>query len=205
MYTITKSLLENRRTVSKFDAGAVVDDSTIRELTRLATLAPSAFNMQNWSFIAVRTDEAKARLLEVAYGQNQVRDASATFIVLGTLEAHKTLHKHLQPSVDKGIIPKSAQTAWVQMASNSHEGDPQLQRDEAIRSATFAAMSMIVAAQEMDLDAGVIGGFDSDLLREAFGLSANELPVMLVTIGKAAPGNWPQKIRRPLSEVLRLC
>lgn len=91
------------------------------------------------------------------------------------------------------------------MASASHENNPQLQRDEVIRSATFAAMSMLVAVKEMELDAGVVGGFDSDQLHHAFGLKENEVPVMLVTVGQAAEGNWKQKIRRPISEVLRLC
>lgn len=205
MTTMTPSLLEDRRTVSKFDPDITIDDTQIHELIRLATLAPSAFHMQNWSFIAVRTDAAKAKLLELAYGQRQVQNAAVTFIVVGTLEAHKTLRQYLQPSVDQGIIPESAQTAWVNMASASHENNPQLQRDEAIRSATFAAMSMLVAVKEMELDAGVVGGFDSDQVQQTFGLKDNEVPVMLVTVGRAAEGNWKQKIRRPISEVLRLC
>jgi hypothetical protein len=28
------------------------------------------------------------------------------------------------------------------------------------------------------------------------------VPVMLATVGRAAPGNWPQKPRRPLAQVL---
>lgn len=66
----------------------------------MAILAPSAFHMQNWSVIAVRTDAAKAKLLDLAYGQRQVQDAAVTFIVFGILEAHKTLRKYLQPSID---------------------------------------------------------------------------------------------------------
>jgi nitroreductase len=30
----------------------------------------------------------------------------------------------------------------------------------------------------------------------------DEVPVILVAVGHAAPGNWPQKPRRPLAEVL---
>mgnify|MGYP000108229620 CR=1 FL=1 len=198
------SLLEGRATTSRFDSNSSLEDATIRELVRLATLAPSAYHMQNWSFLAVRTDDAKAQLVDLAYGQRQVKDAAVTFIINGTLHAHRSLSERLQPSVDAGVIPASIQSAWVEMASASHEGNSQLQRDEAIRSATFAAMSLLLAAREMGLDAGVVGGFDAVSLGEVFALDAHELPVVLVTVGRALSDNWPQKIRRSVSEVLRI-
>ena len=39
---------------------------------------------------------------------------------------------------------------------------------------------------------------------QAFGLRQDEVPVMLVAMGYARAGNWPQKPRRPVSEVLEL-
>jgi nitroreductase len=203
MIEATTSILENRVTTGRFDASAFLEESTIRELVRLATHAPSAFHLQNWSFIAVQSPEAKQRLMDLAYGQQQVRDASVTFIVCGTVEAYPDLAARLQPSVDAGIISQSIQETWVKMATESHQGDPQLQRDEAIRSASLAAMSLIIAAREMGLDTGVLGGFDPVGVSQEFSLTSNEIPVMLVTVGRAAEGNWSQKIRRPLSEVLR--
>jgi nitroreductase len=35
-----------------------------------------------------------------------------------------------------------------------------------------------------------------------FGLAEDEVPVMLLAVGKERAGNWPQKPRRPLREVL---
>lgn len=205
MLEASTSILDNRVTTGRFDASATLEESTIRELVRLATQAPSAFHLQNWSFVAVRSPEAKQRLMDLAYGQRQVRDAAVTFIVCGTVEAYPDLAARLQPSVDAGIISQSILETWVKMATGAHQGDAQLQRDEAIRSASLAAMSLIVAAREMDLDSGVLGGFDPEGVCQAFALTSAEIPVMLVTVGRAAEGNWPQKIRRPLSEVLRQC
>ena len=39
-------------------------------------------------------------------------------------------------------------------------------------------------------------------VRSPEGKTHDEVPVMLVAVGRAAPGNWPQKPRRPLAEVL---
>lgn len=35
-----------------------------------------------------------------------------------------------------------------------------------------------------------------------FGLGPNDVPALLMTVGTAAPGNWREKPRRPLREVL---
>lgn len=202
MQTLNTSILENRVTTGRFDPTATIDSVTIHELVRLATQAPSAFHLQNWSFTAVHSPDAKQRLMDLSYGQRQVRDAAVTFIVSGHVHAYPYLAERLQPSVDAGIIDTSALETWVGMATGSHEGNVQLQRDEAIRSASLATMSLIVAAREMEFDAGVLGGFDPEGVSQAFSLSPDAIPVMLVTVGRAAPGNWSQKVRRPVEEVL---
>lgn len=197
-----KQLIEARISANHFDAGRPVADADIAELVRLATLAPSAYNFQNWKFIAVRTPAAKERLKAVAYGQQKVVDAPVTFIVIGTLAAHEGLPLALKPSVDAGIMPQKVADVWVGMASGTHSGNPQLQRDEALRSGSLAAMTMMLAAEGMGLRSSALSGFDPEGLKREFSLGAADVPVMLVSVGYAAPGNWPQKMRKPLGEVM---
>jgi nitroreductase len=89
------------------------------------------------------------------------------------------------------------------MAQGAMNGDQRAQRDEALRSASLAAMTMILAAEGMGLSSCAMSGFDAAAVHAAFGLAADEVPVMLVAVGHAAQGNWPQKPRRPLQDVLR--
>ncbi|ROM99098.1 nitroreductase family protein [Pseudomonas brassicacearum] len=202
MNTAIKDLIESRVSTTRYQADRDLPESVIRELVQLATRAPSAYNLQNWKFIAVRSDAAKGRLHAVAYQQRQVLDAPVTFIICGTLAAHETLPQMLQPSVEAGILPPATLQGWAAMASQLHAGNPQLQRDEALRSASLTAMTLMLAAQGMGLASGAMSGFDAEGVARGFGLGANELPVMLVTAGYPAAGNWPQKVRRPLHEVL---
>ncbi len=199
-----RTLLEQRTSVNHFDTRRPVDEAQITELVRLATLSPSAYNFQNWKFIAVRDAAAKERLKAAAYGQQKVVDAPVTFIVCGTLNAHRRLAQVLQPSLDAGILNADVVKAWVSMAQGSHEGNPQLQRDEALRSASLAAMTLMLAAQDQGLVTGPMSGFDPAAVAQAFGLTADEVPVMLVTVGYAADGNWAQKPRRAVREVLEV-
>lgn len=196
------SLIEARRSAASFAPGSLVTDAQIGELVRLATLAPSAYHFQNWAFIAVRTPEAKLRLKAAAYDQHKIVDAAVTFIVCGTLQAHLQLQQAMQPSVDAGILEAGLVDGWVSMASQAHGADPQLQRDEALRSASLAAMTLMLAAEGMGLASCPMGGFDAAAVAREFQLPAGQVPVMLVAVGEAAPGIWPQKRRKPLAQVL---
>lgn len=201
MTASVQSLIEQRLSVNHFDTAKPVSDEQVQELVRLATLSPSAFNFQNWKFIAVRSQEAKERLKGVAYGQPKVAQAPLTFIVCGTLNAHKTLAHALKPSIDAGVLPQAVADTWVGMAQGAHENNAQLQRDEAFRSASLASMTLMLAAQEMGLVTGPMSGFDAAGVSKEFNLSSDEVPVMLITVGYPAAGNWPRKLRRPVQEV----
>ncbi len=196
------ALLEARNSVGRYDSEQDISDQQIHELIRLATLAPSAYNAQNWRFIAVRSAAAKEKLRAAAYQQPQVMSAAVTFIVCGTLNMHQSLSAALQPTVDAHIMDQATADSWVAATKQSHENNPQLQRDEAIRSASLAAMTLMLAAQGMSLASGAMGGFDSEQVMSEFNLSTDEIPVMLVTVGHGLKKNWPQKPRKQVTEIL---
>lgn len=198
-----ENLLKMRISTNRYDPARTLSDAQIDELVALATTAPSAFNLQNWKFVAVRSEAAKARLLPLAYGQQKVADAAVTFIVCGTLEPHRTLPAALSPSLEQGIIDQAVFDGWTGAATNMYANNPAFQRDEAIRSASLAAMTLMIAAQDRGLASGPMIGFDPAGVASVFGLAPTEVPVMLLTVGYAASGNWPQKPRKPTAEVLR--
>jgi nitroreductase len=204
MTNTVKEAIEQRISANMFDPSKSLTTAQIEELIRLATCAPTAFNFQNWRFIAVQSIEAKERLKAVAYGQQKIVDAAVTFIVCGKLEAHKGLAHALKPSIASGLLEQSMADAWVHMAHDGHENNPIRQRDEAIRSASMGAMTLMLAAQGMGLVSGPMIGFDPVGVAKEFQLTANDIPAMLVAVGIAAPGNWPQKPRLPVREVLTI-
>lgn len=196
------TLIEQRASANQFDAAREVADATLTELLRLATLAPSAFNAQNRRFVVARSQEAKQRLLRHANGQDKVVHAAATVIVVGRLAPHATLAAALQPSVEAGLVSADLQATFVHYATEMYGDQPQIQRDEAIRSASLSAMTLMLAAEGAGLASCPMIGFDAAGVHREFGLGDDEIAVMLVAIGHAAAGNWPQKPRLPLTEVL---
>ncbi|RMC38080.1 nitroreductase family protein [Paracoccus alkanivorans] len=194
--------IENRVSTNLFDAGKALTDAQIEELASLATRAPTAYNLQNWRFIAARSAEAKARLQAAAYGQTKVAEAAVTYIICGQHPVSAVMEERLQPSVEAGFMPSDMIGAWTKAVEDNYGGNAQMQRDEAIRTATLGAAFLMFAAEAHGLATGPMVGFDPEIVAREFNLAANEIPVVLIAVGYAREGNWPQKPRLPLSQVL---
>ncbi|MBK1866785.1 nitroreductase family protein [Aestuariivirga sp. YIM B02566] len=199
----TLALIEKRVSANRFDAAHALSETEIAELVGLATRAPSAYNLQNWRFIAARMPEAKMRLRRLAHDQPKVTEAAVTFIVCGLLPDHADIPTRLRSFTEEGFMPASMASGWEEGARAQY-ADKRVARDEAVRSATFGAATLIHAAEAKGFATGPIGGFDAEGVARAFGLEPHAIPVLLVAVGRAAPGNWPQKPRRPLHEVLHI-
>jgi len=202
---MTNAVIEcilSRRATKYYDPAATLSDDQIRELVRIGTSAPTSFHMQNWRFIAVRTREAKARLSPLAWNQPPITDAAVTFIVCGQLADSNVIPERLAPLVEAGIMPETMVPEWEIPARDLYMNYPQRQRDEAVRTAAIGATAIIYAARSLGLGSTPMIGFDAEAVAREFGLAENEVPVLLLSIGTERPGNWPQKPRRPVADVL---
>lgn len=204
---MTNAVIEcilSRRATKYYDPDATLTDDQIRELVRIGTTAPTSFHLQNWRFIAVRTPEAKARLRPIAWNQPAVTEAAVTFIICGQLADSSVIPSRLAPVVSAGIMPAKLVPDWEIPARGLYFNHPQRQRDEAVRTGTFGAAAIIYAARSMGLGSTPMIGFDAEAVAREFALAADEVPVMLLSVGPERQGNWPQKPRLPVADVLDL-
>ncbi len=198
----TLALLKERISTNLFDKTRTLSEDEIKELVSYAAHAPSSYNIQHWRFVAVTKPEDKARLKALAYNQQKVEDAAVTFIVLGDLRGYEKLPEILGRSVEAGHIDQSVADAWAKSATKVYSGNERFARDEAIRGASLAAMTLMIAAQAKGLASGPMIGFDPEGVKREFGISDRYVPVMLVTVGYPAPGNKPRKPRLGVDEIL---
>lgn len=204
---MTNAVIEcilSRRATKYYDPAATLTDDQIRELVRIGTTAPTSFHLQNWRFIAVRTPEAKARLRPIAWNQPAITEAAVTFIICGQLADSSVIPSRLAPVVNAGIMPAKLVPDWEIPARGLYFNHPQRQRDEAVRTGTFGAAAIIYAARSMGLGSTPMIGFDAEAVAREFALAADEVPVMLLSVGPERQGNWPQKPRLPVADVLDL-
>jgi nitroreductase len=194
--------LLSRSAAKYYDPAVTLSDDQIRDLVRIGTSAPTSFHLQNWRFIAVRTPKAKARLRALAWDQPAVTDAAVTFIVIGKLADASTVPARLAPVVEAGIMPAHMVPEWEINARRLYDDQPQQDRDEALRTATFGAAAIIYAARSLGWGSTPMIGFDAEPVHREFGLADDEIPVMLLSVGPERAGNWPQKPTMPVADVL---
>ncbi len=198
----TLELLKERISANKFDPTRTLSDDEIKDLVFYATQAPSSYNIQHWRLVAVTTPEDKERLKAVAYNQPKVADAAVVFIVLGDVQGYEKLGEILGRSVTAGLLDQKVADTWVGLATGAYGSNEQFARDEAIRSASLAAMTLMIAASAKGLVSGPMIGFDPEGVKREFGIADRYVPVMLLPVGYPAPGNFPRKPRLSVDEVL---
>jgi nitroreductase len=196
--------IKHRISANSFDSDKKLSETEIKELIGYAIEAPSSFNIQHWRFIAVTDAAAKEKLKALAYNQPKVTAAAVTFIVLGDLKGHEKLPDIVGRAVKAGVIEQGVADYFVNGAAGFYKNytDTQTVRDEAIRSATFAGMTLMLAAEAKGLVSGPMIGFDFEGVKKAFNISDRYVPAMLIAVGYPAPGNWPRKPRLAVDEVL---
>jgi len=198
----TLSVIHERTSVNLFDSGKEISKAEIRAIVSDAIQAPSSYNIQHWRFVAVTDPEKKRQLQAAAYNQTKVGQASATIIVLGDLRGYEKLDRIYAPLIERGVMTKEAAASAIRRATAAYVDNPQFQRDEAIRSGALAGMTLMIAAQARGYATGPMIGFEPEKVKKLFNLSDRYVPVMLITLGHAAPGNAQRKPRLGVEEVL---
>ena len=199
----TLATIQGRTSANNFDPTHHMSEAQIQELVELTLNTPTSFNMQNWRLIAVSSAQQKANLRKLAFNQAKVSEAAVTFIVVGDSMGYQQLPTLIKPRLDAGAWDQAAYDGWIGMCNGMYNGNAQLQRDEAIRSGSLAAMTLMYAAQAKGYVSGAMIGFDGAAVAKEFGLNEHEVPVMLIAVGNAAPGNWPRKVRRSLAQAVK--
>lgn len=189
--------IETRRSFRQFDPNHEISEAEIEYLISLAMLSPTPGNTQPWRFVVVRDAALRTEIRAAASDQAQVTDASLLVILTADLSAWRK---------DPQRYSRSAEPEMSKVLANSmtqfYEGREWLQRDDAMKSTGLAAMTLMLAAQELGFQSCPMGGFDIDAVGRLIQLPQNHVVSMFVTIGKPLADAWPRGGQLPIAEVL---
>lgn len=193
--------LKGRISANFFDPKAQIRDEEIRQMVALASEAPSSFNTQNWRVIAVTDKAVRAELRKAAWDQAKVTDSAVLFAVLGNTQVAEKITTTMGLARSKGVVDEKTAEWFQQGAKNFYEGKATISRDEAIRSASYLAMSLMLVAQEKGYGTGPMIGFDPAAVAKILKVPDHWVVTVLIACGPLAPsGNWKRKPR--LDDVL---
>lgn len=179
--------IRERRSIKHFDPVHRMTPQEERKLIDLALEAPSSFNIQHWRLVNVKNPDVRARIRAAAFGQEQITDASLMFVICADVKAWAK-----GPSRYWAEAPENVQNLLVPMLQSFYDGNEQLQRDEAIRSTTFMAQTMMLTAKAMGYDSCALIGFDPVEVGKIIDLPQDHIISMLLTIGKGIKPAWPK-------------
>lgn len=196
-------IVAERRSIKNYDQSVKISHEEMAEILTLATRAPSSVNMQPWRFLVIESPEAKATLAPLArFNQTQVETSSAVIAVFGDLNNFEKFEEIYGAAVEKGFMPLEVKERIHASFSGYFETiSREAMEDIVLVDGGLVSMQFMLAARAYGYDTNPIGGFEKDKIAEAFGLDKERyLPVMLISIGKAADNGHPS-VRLPIDQV----
>ena len=192
--------IRTRRSGHNFDPDATLDDETLEELIRDAALAPSSYNLQPWEFVAVQDDDRLEKVVELAYGQEHIREAGTAILVVGHTEA-ETADRVFDEWEEMGRMDEAAAEQTKAQTVEMYD-DERMGRDYGVRNASLAAQNLLLSAHARGLKATPMIGFDAEGIAEFLELPDGKIPVMLIAVGPSG-GDEPDRLpRRGVEEIL---
>lgn len=188
------NVVRERRSANKFLEGIDIPRKDLENIFEELTSAPSAFNLQHANYYVVKNPEVKSAVYEAAYRQYKVKTASAVIIVTGDKLAYKNAESIYEGTKLLGILDENEFQGMVKMIHDLYEGwgEP-FQHDEAVRNASLSAMLFMLLAKEKGWDTCPMIYFDQKKIKEILNIPENEIPSIMITMGKMDPGSY--KIR----------
>jgi nitroreductase len=177
-----KETIESRKSIRKFVQQPIPQED-LNEILRLASLAPSAWNVQPWRFHVVTDPQLKEQLQAAAYGQRQVTSAPAVILVTSDME---DVMAHLDETAHPGMTPEQKQQQ-VQTLENIFGSQSVEERGQwGLTQTNIALGFLLVAAQGMGYATVPMLGFDQGKVRELLGLPEHVKFAAMLPVGRAA-------------------
>src|SRR5660398_36329 len=176
-----KEVAENRRSVKYFDKDKNVDLDTVKKIINLATYSPSAFNLQPWIIIAVRSKEAKKRLYKLADEQGKILKASTILIMIGDRTGYEEYNPVWEGVAEKLGTEKKDKILKANRKLYGETEEKQIKFGEL--NTGLLAMSIMYSASYYGVDSHPVGGIDAKGIKKEFNIEGNKHVVMLICLG----------------------
>jgi 3-hydroxypropanoate dehydrogenase len=162
-----------------------VSDEQIKAIYELVKWGPTAMNTQPLRLVAVKSKDARERLVAHMSGSNKAKTATAPMVFVLAADHH--FHEHLPTT-----FPHFAG------AKASFDGDAnQAKRAEgATFNGALQAGYFILAVRAAGLAAGPMLGFDKAGVDADFFPDGRWKSLLVVNVGKPGPDAWKERLPR---------
>ncbi len=201
--TALEKLMDERKSVRKYEPGVTIPRNIIQQILQQATSAPSSSNLQPWRFLVIDDQEQKKELRIAGFNQEQIETSSAIIAVIGDNEMYKNAKQINDLNVELGYMPRDIADMMIANSELMYSNLSVIERTNiAHLDVGLISMQIVLLAKDMGYDTVIMGGFDKAAFAKKYELPANELPMILIAIGKAAmPAR--ETSRLPFEQIIR--
>ncbi|MFE0632225.1 malonic semialdehyde reductase [Streptomyces sp. NPDC058864] len=169
-------LFREARTANTFTDSPVTDEQ-VQEIYDLVKYGPTSMNQQPLRMVLVRSDEARARLVQHMSEGNRKKTETAPLVAL--LAADNEFHEQLP-----AVFPHFPQ------AKDMFFADRTVRERSAALNAALQVGYFIIGVRAAGLAAGPMTGFDADAINKEFFPEGNRSVLAVVNIGNPGTDAW---------------
>ena len=198
-------IVRERRSANKFIENITIPREDFDDIFRELSLAPSAFNLQHTRYYVVEDKKLLEEVYDASFKQYKIKTASAAIIVTGDKNAYLSADQIYEGSMMLGMIDKTEYEIMISTIKSLYEGwGEEFKHDEAIRNSSLSAMLFMLLAKNKDWDTCPMIYFDKDKISQLLSIPDNEVPSLMITIGKMdKSSNKIRGYRKPAAEFVK--
>ncbi|WP_316746320.1 NAD(P)H-dependent oxidoreductase [Pedobacter gandavensis] len=203
------SLIEalNWRYATKKMSGEKVSQDKVDQIVKAAHLAPTSSGLQPFKVIVVTNPELKEKIKAVAFGQEQITDASHVLIFAAwdNYTEENIRNVFVQGNIERGL-PEDANGDYLNRLVTTYTAKTADENFHHAAKQAYIAFGVALAeAALLKVDATPMEGFDPAQLDELLGLREKGLrSTTLLPLGyRAESGDWLvnlKKVRTPMAD-----
>ncbi|WP_281883639.1 nitroreductase family protein [Paenibacillus sp. YYML68] len=189
-----ESIMKGRRSVRVYQPNYRIPREELTAIIETAASAPSSANLQPWRVVVVESEEGKKKLRPlVMFNTRQNDTSSAMLLIFADTRYYENADYIYNLAVEQGKMPPEVRDQQLGMIKSYFPSLPPEKSSEVTRfDCGLFTMQLMLTARAYGYDTNPMAGFEADQLAEAFGLDAERyVPVVIVSIGKAAEAGYP--------------
>ena len=190
-------IIFERKSVRLYNEKTKISHEEMLEMIQEATTAPSSVNMQPWRFVVVESEAEKQKLKPlIRFNTAQNDTSSAMILIFGDMECYEYGEEIYGQAVSENKMSSEVRDQQLEAIIPYYKNFSKQEMNDVVKiDSSLAAMQLMLVARSHGYDTNAIGGFEDDLLAEAFGLDKDRyVPVLILSIGESIDAGY-QSVR----------
>ncbi|MEJ2003012.1 MAG: nitroreductase family protein [Maritimibacter sp.] len=198
-----------RYATKKMDPSRAVPEDKVERILEAVRLAPTSSGLQPFEVIVVKNPEMRAKMAEVANGQQQLVDGSHVLVFAAWDNYTEARIDEIKDRThaERGVVSEGLEQYYAMLKGVYLPRTAEVNFEHAARQAYIGLGLAVTAAAFEEVDATPMEGFDPAAMDALLGLTERGLrSVSILPLGyRDLEGDWLaglKKIRRPREDFI---